>query len=429
MVWFLCICIYMISWILHTFWLVLIYGLLEDRDKDDATSNKILLFNDIKQLCSVKWQITGDVKMYLEQQWYNCLGLICHSFVLTRFWGHLWSVTRHLYSCSIIVKYPYQSCCYLKQLMSCFFSHQNELSSKYSFTSKGIHDWLTYWLAGWLADWLTDWLADRLSDLLSDWLTDWLTDCLTCCPTDWLIGWLADRLTVWLADWLAGWLAGRLTGWLVDPLTDRLTDWLAGWLTDYWLTDGLTDWLVGLLTDWLMTDWFASWLAGRLTDWLTDWLTGWQTGWVTDWLIDWLAGWLADWLTDWLADWLTDWLADWLTDWSTEMITYWVIEKVIEWLIILCWMITYWTYMNMYLGVELIYCLSIRLFLSDRLNFIFHFWAGLGNWEGRSLTRKKYLHVLLFQFKEKCVLPYLLTYIHHRNIVSLGMMWKSVVET
>ena len=92
-------------------------------------------------------------------------------------------------------------------------------------------------------------------------------------------------------------------------------------------------------------------------------------------------------------------------------------------------MITYWTYMNMYLGVELIYCLSIRLFLSDRLNFIFHFWAGLGNWEGQSLTRKKYLHVPLFQFKEKCVLPYLLTYIHHRNIVSLGMMWKSVVET
>ena len=119
MVWFLCIC--MISWILHTFWLVLIYGLLEDRDKDDATSNKILLFYDIKQLCSVQWQITGDVKMYWEQQWYNCLGLMCHSFVLTRFWGHLWSVTRHLYSCSIIVKYPYQSCCYLKQLMSCFF--------------------------------------------------------------------------------------------------------------------------------------------------------------------------------------------------------------------------------------------------------------------------------------------------------------------
>ena len=338
---------------------------------------------------------------------------MCHSFVVTRFWGHLWSVTRHLYSCSIIVKYPYQSCCYLKQLMSCFFSHQNELSSKYSFTSKGIHDWLTYWLAGWLADWLTEWL------------TDWLTDCLTCCPTDWLIGWLADRLTVWLADWLAGWLAGRLTGWLVDPLTDRLTDWLAGWLTDYWLTDWLTDWLVGLLTDWLMTDWFASWLTGRLTDWLTDWLGDW----LTDWLAGWLTAWLPDWLTDWLADWLTDWLADWLTDWSTELITYWVIEKVIEWLIILCWMITYWTYMNMYLGVELIYCLSIRLFLSDRLNFIFHFWAGLGNWEGQSLTRKKYLHVPLFQFKEKCVLPYLLTYIHHRNIVSLGMMWKSVVET
>ena len=138
MVWFLCICIYMISWILHTFWLVLIYGLLEDRDKDDATSNKILLFYDIKQLCSVQWQITGDVKMYWEQQWYNCLGLMCHSFILTRFWGHLWSVTRHLYSCSINVKYPYQSSCYLKQLMSCFFSHQNELSSKYSFTSKGI---------------------------------------------------------------------------------------------------------------------------------------------------------------------------------------------------------------------------------------------------------------------------------------------------
>ena len=23
--------------------------------------------------------------MYQEQQWYNCLGLMCHSFVLTRF--------------------------------------------------------------------------------------------------------------------------------------------------------------------------------------------------------------------------------------------------------------------------------------------------------------------------------------------------------
>ena len=299
MVWFLCICIYMISWILHTFWLVLIYGLLEDRDKDDATSNKILLFYDIKQLCSVQWQITGDVKMYWEQQWYNCLGLMCHSFVLTRFWGHLWSVTRHLYSWSIIVKYPYQSCCYLKQLMSCFFSHQNELSSKYSFTSKGIHDWLTYWLAGWLADWLTEWLTD--------WLTDCLSDLLSDLQTDWLAGlladWLADLLTRWLTDWLIDWLAGwQTTDWQMD----WLTDWLACWLTDWWLTD-------------LPAGSPADWLTGRQTDWLADRLAGWLTDWLTDWLAGWLTDWLTDWLTGWLTYWLAGWLTDWLTDWSTEL--------------------------------------------------------------------------------------------------------------
>lgn len=83
-----------------------------------------------------------------------------------------------------------------------------------------------------------------------------------------------------------------------------------------------------------------------------------------------------------------------------------------EWLIILCWMISYWTYMNMYLGVELIYCLSIRLFLSDRLNFIFHFWAGLGNWEGQSLTRKKYLQCTPLSIQRKMCITISLTYIH-----------------
>ena len=303
MVWFKSICIYMISWILHTFWLVLIYGLLEDRDKDDATSNKILLFYDIKQLCSVQWQITGDVKMYWEQQWYNCLGLMCHSFVLTRFWGHLWSVTRHLYSWSIIVKYPYQSCCYLKQLMSCFFSHQNELSSKYSFTSKGIHDWLTYWLAGWLADWLIGWQ------------TVCLTYCLTCRLTGLLACWQTDWLTCWPADWQ--------------------TDWLTGWLADRLLTDRWTDWLTGWPADWLTDDWLIYQLARRQTDWLADRLTDWLTDWLGDWLTDWLIDWLADWLTDWLTGWLTYWLAGWLTDWLTDQLnwiemSYWESDRVIN---------------------------------------------------------------------------------------------------
>ena len=150
----------------------------------------------------------------------------------------------------------------------------------------------------------------------------------------------------------------------------------------------MTNWLTGCpvdrLTDWL-TDWLADWLAEWLADWLTDWLTGWPTNWLTDWLADWLTGWLIGWLTDWLTDWQARWQAGWLINWIYNIVSYWESDKL-----------TYSEMLNDYrpnlpvhtLGFWLIYCLSICLFLSQRINIVFHFWGGLWNWKGQSLIRK-----------------------------------------
>ena len=45
--------IVIISRIIHAFWLVLSYGLLEEKRKDDVTANNILLLYLIKQIDSV----------------------------------------------------------------------------------------------------------------------------------------------------------------------------------------------------------------------------------------------------------------------------------------------------------------------------------------------------------------------------------------
>ena len=197
----------------------------------------------------------------------------------------------------------------------------------------------------------------------------------------------------------------------------------------------MTNWLTGCpvdrLTDWL-TDWLADWLAEWLTDWLTDWLTGWPTNWLTDWLADWLTDWLTDRLTDWLTDWQARWQAGWLINWIYNIVSYWESDKLtysemlndyrpnlpvhtlgfligglrartIPWFFGHFWKCPHAkiqlllnTFKNgrkikgsfLLWAFQLIYCLSICLFLSQRINIVFHFWGGLWNWKGQSLIRK-----------------------------------------
>ena len=84
---------------MHALWLVLTYDLIEDRRIDDVIIKTF--FN------SLLYKTNGfQVAMRLfsnRSQWRSKCGknigdtqlrLVCHFFVLTTFWRHLWSITE-----------------------------------------------------------------------------------------------------------------------------------------------------------------------------------------------------------------------------------------------------------------------------------------------------------------------------------------------
>ena len=65
---------------MHAFWLVLTYGLLEDRRIDYVIIKSF--FNSLLYKTN-RFQVA--VRLFSN---------VCHFFVLTTFWRHLWSITE-----------------------------------------------------------------------------------------------------------------------------------------------------------------------------------------------------------------------------------------------------------------------------------------------------------------------------------------------
>ena len=80
-------------WMLFALWLVVAHDLSEYRYMVDVTANLFSLF------CST-WRLV--LKMFVrffrinasKSQWHTLLGLMCHYFVFTTFWGYPWSITE-----------------------------------------------------------------------------------------------------------------------------------------------------------------------------------------------------------------------------------------------------------------------------------------------------------------------------------------------
>ena len=90
---------YIMSSVIHTFWLVLTYDLLEDRHIDDVIIrtffNSLLYktnrFQVVVRLFSNRSQRTSKYGKNIS----DTLGCAsCATFVLTTFWCHLWSITE-----------------------------------------------------------------------------------------------------------------------------------------------------------------------------------------------------------------------------------------------------------------------------------------------------------------------------------------------
>ena len=92
---------YIISSVMHVFWLVLTYDLLEDRCIDDVIIKTF--FNSLLYKTN-RFQVAVRLFSNRSQRTSKCgknisdtrLHLVCHFFVLTTFWRHLWSSTEQM---------------------------------------------------------------------------------------------------------------------------------------------------------------------------------------------------------------------------------------------------------------------------------------------------------------------------------------------
>ena len=94
---------YMISWIIHAFWLVLAYDLSEDRCIDDVTINNILLLHGIKHIdsmlsgvCLIKARIRRQnvIKTSVTHSAASHLPDFCSYHILMSFGIYYWTEIR-----------------------------------------------------------------------------------------------------------------------------------------------------------------------------------------------------------------------------------------------------------------------------------------------------------------------------------------------
>ena len=101
------IIIYIISSVMHAFWLVLTYNLLEDRRIDEVII-KTNRFQVATCICSVidhrggqnvvRTSVTHSAAQSADRFFGELFFTISHFFVLTTFWCHLWSITEQMHS-------------------------------------------------------------------------------------------------------------------------------------------------------------------------------------------------------------------------------------------------------------------------------------------------------------------------------------------